>query len=107
MLAHNPGDAVVEVPVTTLVTVAATHFVPICIKIDVEGFETEAINGAEKLLNNPELQVIIIELIGSGTTFGYDETAIQKKLVLHGFTPLCLRAFFKRTVRIKRFITAQ
>ncbi|MBL0358824.1 MAG: hypothetical protein IPP72_19030 [Chitinophagaceae bacterium] len=37
--------------------------------------------------------MIIIELIGSGATFGYDETAIQKKLELHGFAPYVYEPF--------------
>ena len=40
---------------------------PSLIKIDVEGYENEVINGAEKTLENQSLKAIIIELNGSGS----------------------------------------
>ena len=43
------------------------------LKIDVEGFETEVINGGNKIITNKELKTIIIELNGSGGRDGYHE----------------------------------
>lgn len=60
---------------------------PVLIKIDVEGFETEVINGATKHLNNPKLKAIIIELNGSGGRYGYSEEAIHQRLINLGFEP--------------------
>jgi FkbM family methyltransferase len=59
--------------------------VPILIKIDVEGFETEVLNGAKEILENKNLKAIIIELNGSGSRYGYDEKLIHDKLLNHGF----------------------
>lgn len=58
---------------------------PTLIKIDVEGFETEVLNGASLILSDQSLKAIIIELNGSGGRYGYDENAIHLKLLNHGF----------------------
>lgn len=60
---------------------------PILIKIDVEGFETEVLNGAEDILNDPNLKAIIIELIGCGERYDYDEQEIHQKLLSLSFKP--------------------
>ncbi len=77
---------VLEVDVDTLDNVLGTKS-PALIKIDVEGFETEVLNGASNTLKNKELKAIIIELNGSGDRYGYDESAIHQILVDHGFNP--------------------
>lgn len=56
------------------------------LKIDVEGFETEVLNGATSLLKNPLLKAIIIELNGSGSKYGFDEEVAKKKINDCGFT---------------------
>lgn len=93
MFNPKPGDAIVNVQVMSLDKIVSQYFVPSCIKIDVEGFETEVLNGATLLLQNPALQVIIIELIGSGESFGFDEKDIHDKLVLNGFKPFAYDPF--------------
>ncbi len=55
------------------------------IKIDVEGFETEVLEGMSKSITNQNLQAIIIELNGSGKRYGYDESKIHAKLLSNGF----------------------
>jgi FkbM family methyltransferase len=76
----------VEVPVDTLDNISKGKH-PICIKIDVEGFETNVINGASSTLSNPSLQAIIIELNGSANQYGFDESLIHYKLLKYGFKP--------------------
>ncbi|MCW3109757.1 MAG: FkbM family methyltransferase, partial [Segetibacter sp.] len=83
-LEQNNG---VEVDVDTLDNIVKDQGTPILIKIDVEGFETEVINGMEKTLRDENLKAIIIELNGSGFRYGYDEKNIHDKLVLQGFQP--------------------
>jgi FkbM family methyltransferase len=56
--------------------------IPILLKIDVEGFESEVLNGASHTLADENLKAIIIELNGSGTRYNYNESAIQNKLDL-------------------------
>lgn len=58
---------------------------PVLLKIDVEGFETEVLKGAEKTLTQKQLKAIIIELNGSGERYGYDENKIYDKLLELGF----------------------
>jgi len=59
---------------------------PILIKIDVEGFETNVIEGAYHVLNCHELKGIIIELNGSGSRYGFNEQSIHEKLLSYGFS---------------------
>lgn len=61
---------------------------PALIKIDVEGFETEVLNGAGQLLKDNRLKAIIIELNGSGERYGYDEKVVHEKLIGNGFSPV-------------------
>lgn len=58
---------------------------PILIKIDVEGYETEVLKGMEQTLLSPALKAIIIELNGSGERYGFDEQEIHKLLLENGF----------------------
>lgn len=75
---------VVTVPVTTLDS-ALAQTAPALIKIDVEGYETPVLSGAEEVLRNPALKALIIELNGSGNHYGFDERHILKMLQGHGF----------------------
>ncbi|MGO4876816.1 FkbM family methyltransferase [Pedobacter psychrotolerans] len=60
---------------------------PILMKIDVEGFETEVLNGAKNYLSDTSLKAIIIELNGSGNRYGFKDDDIQTKLLKHHFKP--------------------
>lgn len=61
--------------------------VPILIKIDVEGFEWEVLNGSKDVLKKAGLKAIIIELNGLGKKYGCDENDIHQLLIEHNFTP--------------------
>lgn len=61
--------------------------IPTLIKIDVEGFETEVLKGANQLLEKSGLKAIIIELNGSGKRYGFNEEDIHKSLLSYGFEP--------------------
>lgn len=58
---------------------------PLVIKIDVEGFETKVLHGAKRVLNDENLKGLLIELNGSGSRYGFDDSKIHKELVEHGF----------------------
>lgn len=58
---------------------------PTLIKIDVEGYETEVLKGMENVLNSPHLKAIIIEMNGSGKSYGFDEGLIHDSLLSHNF----------------------
>lgn len=77
----------ITVSVDTLDAVLPNGKIPILLKIDVEGYETEVLKGAEKTLSNPALKAIIIEINGSGKKYGYEEREIHQKLLQKGFLP--------------------
>ena len=76
----------VDVPVVTLDEQLAGR-VPVCIKIDVEGFETEVLAGAKQTLDSPALQALLVELNGAGHAYGHADHAIHKRLLALGFKP--------------------
>lgn len=58
------------------------------IKIDVEGFETEVILGAENLLSKQNCICLIIELCGNGENFGFSEKKLYRDIIKKGFVPI-------------------
>jgi len=58
---------------------------PTMLKIDVEGFESGVLKGATKLLGDPNLEAIIIELNGLGARYGYDDKETDAKIRDFGF----------------------
>ena len=84
-----PGEAredATEVAIHAIDELTA-DIAPALLKIDVEGYETEVIAGAERLLGRESLKAVIIELNGSGTKLGYDEQAIHERLLEQGLAP--------------------
>jgi FkbM family methyltransferase len=60
--------------------------VPNLLKVDVEGYEFAVIEGADRALQSPSLDAIIVELNGSGLRYGYNNRDVYKKLIDYGFT---------------------
>lgn len=58
---------------------------PTLIKIDVEGYETEVVEGMHKTLANEHLKAVIIELMGSGWIYDHDEKDIHEEFLSFGF----------------------
>ena len=90
---------VLQVPVCSLDEVLGDDC-PSLIKIDVEGFETEVLNGSRAILTNPKLKAIIIELNGSGNRYGYDDMSIHTMLSTLGFQPADYDPF-TRSINLK------
>ncbi|WP_177217072.1 FkbM family methyltransferase [Pedobacter insulae] len=80
LIGDDGNTAAVNVPVVTLDGYYPSSK-PALLKIDVEGFETEVLNGASSILQDNCLKAIIIELIGGGAQYGYDENEIHLKLL--------------------------
>jgi FkbM family methyltransferase len=99
----SPTDAAaatVSVEVTTLDRELAEHS-PVLMKIDVEGYETPVLEGAGKVLANPSLRGIVIELNGSGARYGFDEAAMIVHLQRLGFAPYRYEPFARRLAAIE------
>jgi FkbM family methyltransferase len=67
--------------------------VPTVIKIDVEGFETPVLQGAEKTLQSDGLLAVLMELNGSGDRYGFNERDLHSKIVGLGFSPCAYDPF--------------
>jgi FkbM family methyltransferase len=76
----------IEVPVSTLDAVLSGSTLTL-MKIDVEGFETEVLNGASETMQGSSLLGVVIELNGSGLRYGYDEEKIHQRMLGWGFAP--------------------
>ena len=101
---ENETDTI-EVDIDTLDTILLKEQCPILLKIDVEGFETEVIKGADTTLLNKSLKAIIIELNGSGQRYGYDERQIHNKLLEHGFKPYNYNPKTRQLMELETFGT--
>lgn len=60
---------------------------PKMIKIDVEGYEWNVLNGAKQLLADPNLEVILIEINGSGKYFNVNDNSLHQFISESGFKP--------------------
>lgn len=93
----------VEVQVETFDEVASKNGVPVLIKIDVEGFETEVLRGMSGSLKAATLKAVIIELNGSGLRYGYDESWIHQHLKEHHFLPYEYEPFTRSLHLLEQF----
>ncbi len=93
----------IDVPVVTLDGVLAGGECPFLLKIDVEGFETEVINGATTTLARPELKAIIMEIKGTGARYGYDEQQLHNRLVSFGFAPYRYDGFTRSLIELDTY----
>lgn len=84
LAAGEQRDGSVTVQLTSL-DIALRGMSPSLIKIDVEGYESQVLEGAQQILENRALNAVIVELNGSGSRYGFDESNIIELLRNHGF----------------------
>jgi FkbM family methyltransferase len=93
-------DSKVIIEVTSLDTVLAGED-PKLIKIDVEGYETLVLEGARETLKNQTLNAVIMELNGSGSRYGFDESKILELMLSHGFKAYSYNPFTRKLINLK------
>lgn len=98
----DDSDAV-EVKVESLDNVLSNHESPSLIKIDVEGFETKVISGADRTLSAQSLKALIIELNGSGMRYGFHDEDIHSKLLHYGFQPYSYNPGNRKLIRLESY----
>ena len=90
---HDGKDeGVIEIQVKKLDDIFADQL-PAIMKMDIEGYEWPALNGAKNMLASQNLKAIIIELNGCGNAFGFSDDAIHELLLANDFKPYSYNAF--------------
>ncbi len=84
LAAGEQPDGSVSVQLTSL-DIALHGMSPSLIKIDVEGYESQVLEGAQQTLNNQALNAVIVELNGSGSRYGFNESKIIELMLNHRF----------------------
>lgn len=96
----EPHANTVSVEVTTLD--GALHGQsPALMKIDVEGYETPVLQGAQQVLRNESLRAVIMELNGSGDRYGFDESRMLAMMLDRGFSTYSYDPLSRRLVNLE------
>lgn len=61
--------------------------VPLAMKMDIEGYEKYALEGAHKLLKDFNLKVLILELNNSGKVYNIKDEDVYNMVLSYGFKP--------------------
>lgn len=101
-VARSEDTDTIDVPVETL-DILCEKEMPILIKMDVEGFETEVVNGADLTLQNQALKAIIIELNDYSLKYGYKTDDVHQKLLNYGFLPFQYNPLERSLTRIETY----
>lgn len=70
-------------------------------KIDVEGFEKFVFEGGALFFTNPNLQVLIVELNGSGELYGFSDKVLNDIILSFGFFPVSYDPFVRHVCRLE------
>ena len=89
----------IEVKVNTLNNIIG-EMQPTLIKIDVEGFETNVVSGADKILSNEKVEAVIMELNGSGDHYGFSEEDLHRRMLDYGFKTFIYSPFNRTLISL-------
>ena len=92
----------VEIPVKTIDYLFSGKE-PVILKIDIEGFEWPALNGALTVLSSSSIKGLIIELNGSGKRYGYADEEIHQLLLSSDFKPYSYDPFLRKFTPVPTF----
>jgi FkbM family methyltransferase len=92
---------IIEAPIKKLDSVLKNKK-PLLIKIDVEGFETQVIDGALKTLKNDSLIAIIMELNGCGKRYGNCDNNIHCTMLKNGFQAYAYQPFKRELFKLDK-----
>lgn len=99
-----PGEVLsgttIDIPVIRIDEIIANA--PVLIKMDVEGFESRALNGMPLLLANNDFKALIIELSDT-RPYGYNDNYTRALLTSHGFSPFDYDPFKRELIPITEF----
>lgn len=94
------NTSAINVEVTSL-DMALKGTLPNVMKIDVEGYETLVLEGAQNTLNKETLHSIIMELNGSGKQYGFDESRVFELMYGYGFKTYSYHPFTRSLLEIE------
>jgi len=104
-VALSTDDDKQEVKVDTLDNLSKRHGIPKIIKIDVEGYEANVLKGAKEILADDNLEIIVLELNGSGVKFGYSDDDIHYDLKNYGFESFTYNPFARELIQLEKYGT--
>lgn len=76
---------------------------PVAIKMDVEGYEKYALQGASDVLNNEDLKVIVLELNDSGRTYNISDDEVYQMVLGYGFKPFKYQPENRHLIQLETF----
>jgi len=76
---------------------------PLLMKIDVEGYEIEVLNGMDHMPMSSDFKALIIEINGSGGRYAQSDEAIHEKIISHGFNPYDYDPFTRKLTQLNTY----
>jgi len=73
------------------------------VKIDVEGFEKFVLEGGVNFFSNKNVSALVIELNGSGASFGVEDNDVHKIITSFGFHPISYEPFSRTISPLESF----
>lgn len=104
-VALQAGPDTTCVSVTTLDHAVKPNSGRLFIKMDVEGFEYDVIQGGLHTLSSNSVAALIVELNGSGEEFGHSNQHIHEELIKLGLLPVAYDPLSRRVTPLTSFNT--